>query len=583
MSLIQSSLLANYCFVIPSYNHSETLHTVLKNIESYNLKCILINDGSSKDAKQKLEQVSALYPWVTLLHLPTNQGKGTAVMTGLEYAFNQGFTHAIQIDADGQHDSQFVKQLLKQSQLNPDALISGNPVYDNSVPKHRLIARYITHFWVWIETLSFSIQDSMCGFRIYPLQQTVGLTKRCKIGKRMDFDTDIMVRLYWQGTPSIFVPTHVTYPKDGVSHFHTFKDNVRISWMHTRLFFGMIPRIPLLLKRNKYKAKGQKHWSQIPERKGLLGIRFILKLYQIFGRKFAKLVMFPIITYFWLTGKTQRQASKSYLEKIKNYYDQIPYVEKNHLTSFRHFQRFGESLLDKIASWQGDIKLNQLYFSNNQECLDIISDKRGIILICSHLGDIEMCRALAELSHNIKINALVLKKNAMRFQQVLQEVNQASAINLVQVDTLGPDTAILLKEKLDNGEWVAIVGDRTSSNPHQRTSDNSISWANFLGDLAPFPKGPFILSAALGFPVYLIWGLKPNGRFQVYFEHFLDKILLPRQNRQDELNKIIQEYAKRLEHYCLISPLDWFNFYDFWRFSPPTPNNLNKDSDKNEK
>ncbi|NUF48709.1 glycosyltransferase family 2 protein [Gilliamella sp. ESL0250] len=583
MSLAQYSLLTNYCFVIPSYNHSETLPTVLKNIEPYQLECILIDDGSSTDAALKLEQISALYPWVTLLHLATNQGKGAAVMAGLEYALNHGFTHAIQIDADGQHDSQSVKQLLEQSQLNPDALISGYPVYDNSVPKHRLIARYITHFWVWVETLSFSIKDSMCGFRIYPLQQTLDLIKQIKIGKRMDFDTDIMVRLYWQGTPSIFVPTHVTYPKDGISHFNAFKDNVRISWMHTRLFFGMIPRLPLLLRRKQYKNKEQRHWSQTPERKGLFGIRFILKLYQLFGRNFAKLIMYPVITYFWLTGNMQRQASKSYLEKIKNFYDQIPYVEKKQLTTFHHFQRFGESLLDKIASWNGDIKLDQLYFPNNKECLDIISNKRGIILICSHLGDIEMCRALAELSHNIKINALVFKKHAMRFQQVLQEVNQASAINLIQVDTLGPSTAILLKEKLDNGEWVAIVGDRTSSNPHQRMPDNSISWANFLGDLAPFPKGPFILSSALGYPVYLIWGLKPNGRFQIYFEHFSDGILLPRQNRQNELNRIIQDYAKRLEHYCLISPLDWFNFYDFWRFTPPTPNKLNKDTDKNEK
>jgi predicted LPLAT superfamily acyltransferase len=583
MSLKQLPLLTNYCFIIPCYNHSEALPTVLKNIEPYQLTCILIDDGSSSDAAFKLKQLSALYPWITLLQLATNQGKGAAVMTGLEYAFNQGFTHAIQIDADGQHDSQFIELLIEKSELNPDALISGYPVYDNSVPKHRLIARYITHFWVWVETLSFTIKDSMCGFRVYPIKQTVSLIKQFKIGKRMDFDTDIMVRLYWQGTPSIFIPTHVTYPKDGVSHFNAFKDNVRISWMHTRLFFEMIPQIPSLLKRNKQKTKDQRHWSQTPERKGLFGIKFILKFYRIFGRKCTKLIMFPVITYFWLTGKTQRQASRAYLERIKNDYENIPYIEKKWLTTFHHFQRFGESLLDKIASWQGDIKLDQLYFPNNQECLDIMSDKRGIILICSHLGDIEVCRALAELSYNIKINALVFTKHAMRFQQVLEEANQASTINLIQIDTLGPDTAILLKEKLDNGEWVAIVGDRTSSNPYHRISDNSICWANFLGAPAPFPKGPFVLSSALGVPVYLIWGLKPNGRFQVYFEHFADKIQLPRQNRQDELNKIIQDYAKRLEHYCLISPLDWFNFYDFWKFNPPTRNNSTKDINKHEK
>lgn len=569
MSVIAPSQSESYCFIIPCYNHSNALPSVLQNIEQYQLTCFLIDDGSSNEQAQKLIDITKQYPWVKLVRLAKNEGKGAAVMCGFNHASAQGFDYAIQIDADGQHDSRIVKQLIEQSQLNPNVLISGCPVYDDSVPKHRLIARYITHFWVWIETLSFNIKDSMCGFRIYPLKPTCKLIKQQQIGKKMDFDTDIMVRLYWQGTDSIFVPTQVTYPVDGISHFKAFKDNLLISWMHTRLFFGMLPRIPALIKRNRLKKNQDTHWSQTEERRGLWGIQLILMLYRLLGRRAAQIIMFPVISYFWLTGKKQRQASKSYLEKILKQYSNVPLIQKTKLTSFRHFQHFGESLLDKLASWHGDIKLDDIYSPNKNEFLKLVSEKKGIILICSHLGDIEMCRALAELSHNVTINALVHKNNAVRFNQVLKQVNPASIINLIEVATLGADTAIILQQKLEAGEWVAIVADRTSINPYQRVPESTIIWANFLGKSAPFPKGPFVLSSALKFPVYFCWGLKPNGRFQIYLEHFTDELKLSRKNRQAELEQTVQYYANRLEYYCLQSPLDWFNFFDFWQYNPP--------------
>ncbi|WP_392558857.1 glycosyltransferase family 2 protein [Orbus mooreae] len=572
-----------YCFVIPCYNHSNTLFKVLENLELYQIDCFLIDDGSDITQADILQHLAAQFAWVTLIRLPTNQGKGAAVMTGIQHAYSQGYSHAIQIDADGQHNCQDITKLIEVSHQYPELLISGQPIYDESVPKHRLIARYITHVWVWIETLSFSIKDSMCGFRIYPLANTVGVIKKYSIGHRMDFDTEIMVRLYWERTPTIFVPTKVIYPKDGVSHFKAFKDNLLISWMHTKLFFGMLPRAISLLKQNRSVKSTQLHWSQTKERQGLWGIKFILSLYRWLGRRAAKWIMLPVITYFWLTGTNQRKASKAYLQKINQHYDRVALVEQKKLTTFHHFYRFGESLLDKLASWQGDIKINDLYYPDKKQCLDIIEKQQGIILIGSHLGDLEMCRAIANLSHNVTINALVFTHHAKRFNQVLKEVNPTSTINLIQVDTLGADTAILLKQKLDAGEWIAIVGDRTSTNIHQRTSENSVIWANFLGQPAPFPKGPFILSAVLGFPVYLIWGLKPNGRFQFYFEHFTDKLILPRKDRDAVLSSIVQNYASRLEHYCLISPLDWFNFYDFWRFTPPKPHNIETSTTHNEK
>lgn len=563
------------CFLIPCYNHGSTMHQVLQQLAPYGYTCIIVNDGSNSITTEQLTILAQTYTWVTLVTLPKNQGKGAAVMIGLKKAQQQGFTHVLQVDADGQHNLADIDRLLDEAKQYPDCLISGQPIYDESVPKSRYYSRYITHVWVWIETLSLSIKDSMCGFRVYPVQSTIKVIEQYNIGKRMDFDTEILVRLYWHGVNSRFIPTPVIYPENGISHFKAFKDNIKISWMHTKLFFGMLPRIPYLLQRNKKNGHTtpQAHWSETKERSGLWGIKFILLTYRILGRRIANLIMLPVITYFWLTGTAQRKASQQYLKQLKSYSQKtdnaIPWVAENKLTSFRHFYRFGDAMLDKLAGWQGDIKLSDLYYANKAQCQEYVEQKSGTLLIGSHLGDLELCRALVELSNNIVVNALVFTHHAARFNQVMQQVNPKSTVNLIQVNNLGPDTAILLKQKIEAGEWVAIVGDRTSLNPHQRTAEESVVWTDFLGKPAPFPKGPFILASLLACPVFLIWGLKPNGRFQFYMEHFSNQVALPRENRQAVLAAIIQRYAQRLEHYCLISPLDWFNFYDFWQLAKP--------------
>ncbi|MEH6394875.1 glycosyltransferase family 2 protein [Pseudoalteromonas sp.] len=238
-----------YCIVIPNYNHTNAIAGVLSELGELSLPIIMIDDGSDADAKQLFASLGQSYRFLTLLTHSENQGKGGAVQTGLRYAFANGFSHAIQVDADGQHSLNDISKLIAASEKAPDNVVSGCPIYDSSVPKHRYLSRYITHFWVWVETLSFDIVDSMCGFRVYPLQQTEQLMNKRTLGTRMDFDIEILVRLYWQGARVTFIPTQVIYPEDGVSHFRALHDNIGISWLHTRLFFGMLVRIPKLLWR----------------------------------------------------------------------------------------------------------------------------------------------------------------------------------------------------------------------------------------------------------------------------------------------------------------------------------------------
>ncbi|MBX9755397.1 MAG: glycosyltransferase family 2 protein [Pseudomonadaceae bacterium] len=212
------------------------------------LPCLLVDDGSSAACAAVMDALAA-HPDCYLLRLPSNQGKGGAVMAGLREAARLGFSHALQVDADGQHDLQGLGAFLAASKASPQALICGYPQYDASVPKGRLYGRYLTHIWVWINSLSLSIPDSMCGFRVYPLAVSLALIDSVAIGRRMDFDSEILVRLSWRNQPMQWLPIRVRYPADGLSHFRLLHDNVLISKMHAKLFFGMLLRAPLIFWR----------------------------------------------------------------------------------------------------------------------------------------------------------------------------------------------------------------------------------------------------------------------------------------------------------------------------------------------
>jgi predicted LPLAT superfamily acyltransferase len=533
---------------------------VLARLQPFELTCIIVDDGSSAETQQQLAHLTG----VTVIRLETNSGKGEAVIAGLKAAELAGFTHAVQVDADGQHCIEDIPRFLDEARKHPDSLISGMPHYDETVPKSRLYGRYVTHVWVWIETLSLSLKDSMCGFRVYPLSETLAIVARHRPGKRMDFDTEIMVRLYWAGTDSRFIRTRVIYPPDGVSHFDALRDNLRISWMHTRLFFGMLPRIPALLARRRQSA----HWAQLPERKGLAGMRLMLNIYQRLGRRAFNALLYPVVAWMWLTGRTQRKASQQWLAKVRQQADRLQITLPQGLNSYRHFLRFGDAMLNKIAAWRGDIIWGRdiEFAPGSREVLQPQAGQ-GKLILAAHLGDIEASRALAQVEAGLVINALVFTDNAQRFRQIIEEIAPQAGVNLLPVSHIGPETAMLLQEKLDAGEWVAIVGDRLAVNP-QRGGERRVCWSPFMGGLAPFPQGPFILAAALRCPVILMMVLREQGKLRIHAEAFANPLLLPRATRAQALQETIDHYARRLEVYALRSPLDWFNFYDFWQLPP---------------
>lgn len=227
--------------VIPHYNHAATVGQVATALRSLDLPVLVVDDGSEVRAQAVVRQLAAEHPGIEVLLRPHNGGKGAAMKSGFAAAQAAGYSHVLQVDADGQHCLEDARRLLAAAAAAPQALVCAEPVYGTDAPKSRLYGRRITDFWIWINTGSREIRDGMCGFRIYPLAALADIAL-AKVGEHMDFDTDILVRLHWAGVPMVWVPTPVTYPAGGVSHFRLWRDNWLISKMHARLFFGMLCR-----------------------------------------------------------------------------------------------------------------------------------------------------------------------------------------------------------------------------------------------------------------------------------------------------------------------------------------------------
>jgi glycosyltransferase involved in cell wall biosynthesis len=242
----------NACFLIPIYDHGSTIRTLVRSLLQYDLPIYIVDDGSHEATQAELLAVKKDFSGVHLSRLPVNRGKGAAVMHGMRHARADGMTHALQIDADGQHDTRDVPRFLTRGAARPEALLVGQPIFDASVPKARLYGRALTNFWVCIETLSLAIKDTQCGFRLYPLAAACALIDEVAFPRRMDFDIAIVVHLAWRGVPVENLPTRVAYPAGGVSHFDVLRDNLRISLIHTLLVFGMLLRLPRLLGRKLF-------------------------------------------------------------------------------------------------------------------------------------------------------------------------------------------------------------------------------------------------------------------------------------------------------------------------------------------
>lgn len=296
------------------------------------------------------------------------------------------------------------------------------------------------------------------------------------------------------------------------------------------------------------------HWSGVSEAGTVLGMRSLLLVYQLTGRWGFRLILLPVMAYYYLTQAGARQSSREYL------YNLSQFCKGNSLPHpFFHFMSFGEALLDKFLVWMGRIRRDDVVFHNIEGFKQLDQSHRGAVIVVSHLGNTEICSALAHQMPGLRLTVLVYTRHAEKFNSLMKRFNSSACIELLQVTEVTPATAMMLSERVDAGEIVVIAGDRTPVTGGARVSEVS-----FLGQQALMPQGAFILASLLKCPVYLMFCLKQKKQYHLYLELFSEKIRFSRKQRDEAITEVVQRYAGRLEFYCLKAPLQWFNFFPFW-------------------
>ena len=240
--------------LIPSYNSgSQLIPTVRAALAQWAPVWVVVDgstDGSDAALQAYVAATPALEGRLRILVQPVNQGKGAAVLRGMEQALADRFTHALTMDSDGQHPAELIPEFMATARANEGAMVLGKPVFDASAPRVRVYGREISNTWAKLETLWGGLGDSLYGFRVYPVADLVAVMQRQRWMRRMDFDPEAVVRLCWRGVRPINLPAPVRYltaEEGGISHFHYLRDNALLTWMHFRLLGGFAVRLPLLL------------------------------------------------------------------------------------------------------------------------------------------------------------------------------------------------------------------------------------------------------------------------------------------------------------------------------------------------
>lgn len=297
------------------------------------------------------------------------------------------------------------------------------------------------------------------------------------------------------------------------------------------------------------------HWGNVSEAGFAFGTWFLYFVDRFLGRWPFRVVLAPVLLFYVARHKLARTASREYFRRLG--------MPSTFGTTYRHIGSFAESLMDKAIAVSGRYPFERLRFTGREVMLESMAAKRGGVLVTAHMGCLEVCRLAAERKEGPKLNVLVHTRHAEQFNSVLQRLSPGSQVKLLQVTEFSPGTAALLSEKVEAGEFVVITADRV---PLSDSSGRTVP-APFLGAIAHFPIGPWVLASALKCQVILFSVLREDDSYRVRFERLAERIELPRGQREEALTGYVTHYAQKLEQLCRESPYDWFNFFPFWE--PP--------------
>ena len=314
---------------------------------------------------------------------------------------------------------------------------------------------------------------------------------------------------------------------------------------------------PLAPQGSEHSPRRPASWAATRERGALFMMWLMFHTVKLLSGPLAMPFVYLSTAYFFVVSGRARAASRDYLARVAAAAPERG-VNAGPLSVYRHFLSFARAIVDKQDAWLGRIDYSQVGIEDHAKMRVMAQASRGVLLIGSHLGNLELCRALATLNRRVRLNVLVHTRHSKSFNQVLRMAG-ATQVELLQVTDLTAATALMLKSRVDQGEWVVIAGDRVPVHGG-RTVD-----VQLLGAPAPMPVGPYVLASVLECPVHLLFCLRRPSGYRVFFEPFCSQVRWQRSQRDAIIADLAQRFATRLEHYVLMEPLQWFNFYPFWR------------------
>jgi predicted LPLAT superfamily acyltransferase len=303
-------------------------------------------------------------------------------------------------------------------------------------------------------------------------------------------------------------------------------------------------------------AADTRHWAAINEASFVAGMRLLFWVCRVFGRWPFRVLLYPVLLWYVATQGRARRVSNDYLARVGQ--------PAGLFGVLRHFASFAESILDKMLLWGGLFDLSGVRVIGAEPLLQRIRERKGAMLMCAHLGNLDLCRALSMRTPGLKITVLVHTRHAQAFNNMLGKLDPRSQLNLMQVTEMTPAMAMQLSERIEQGEFVVIAGDRVPVSPNPR-----VARAPFLGQEAAFPVGPYVMASVLGCPLYTLFATRQKEGYELHFERLREVVSLPRRGREAALDELAADFAGRLEHHVRRAPLEWFNFYDFWQLPDP--------------
>ena len=569
----QGGALNKFAFLVPFYNHPQNIKALIAALKAYKLPVIVVDDGSDEASKLILTELERT-EGILLLTRAQNGGKGIAMKDGFKFALNRGFSHVLQIDADFQHDVALIGEFLRQSQAHPQSIVCANPIYGEDAPKSRVYGRKITNFWVVINTLSLGVKDAMCGFRVYPLRELKKAAAQSKTN-RMEFDIEILVNAVRQGTNIRWIDTYVRYEKGGVSHFKMLRDNALISLMHAKCFFSL-PKFALskiwraygLNSSEKNAASTQisvepqenaeqNLWWKKQERGGAFFLRLSLFLAQILPEFALKLIVKIVVWFYYIFSKNERENIAAFRRNLSVFAGSQTLKDTS---VFSHFEAFGGAICNKFRVWKGKIKDDELEIIDLERIKsELIGAQKGQILLTAHLGNVEICKALAARVEGFRMVILTYDENSRKFNEVLREISQnGGSVRMMAVNKLDVAAMLELKNIVESGEHIGIMGDRTP------LGGDKAARVKFLGKEASFNYGPYLIAGILGVKISSLWCQKIGSKFRIELVPLASAVKLGR-DKAAAARQYLQIYVRELENRCKQTPTQWFNFFDFWR------------------